>query len=64
MITTNDWDSQAQCEMFDTYCAASSDIEDRTLHNRGYSYKECEWEAFQYGWNAAKLYFTVKGSAL
>ena len=64
MITTNDWDTQAQCEMFDVYCKATSEVEDRIQVNRALSYSESEWEAFQYGWNAAKLYFTVKGSAL
>lgn len=64
MIPTNDWDTQAQVEMFDHYLAASADIENRTQHNMGFSYSECEWEAFQYGWNAAKLYFSVKGTAL
>ena len=63
MIPTNDWDTQAQCDMFDNYLKASADIEDRLLIHKGYSYKECEWEAFQYGWNAAKLYFSVEGQA-
>lgn len=64
MITTNDWDSQTQCEMFNTYCKTNASIEDRVQVNKAYSYQECEWEAFQYGWNAAKLYFSVEGQAL
>ena len=64
MTPTNDWDTQAQCELFDNYCAATKEVEDRTQVNMALSYLECEWEAFQYGWNAAKLYFTVKGQAL
>jgi hypothetical protein len=63
-MITKDYDTMAQVEMFDHYLAASADVEDRTLHGRGYSYAECEWEAFQSGWNAAKLYFTVEGQAL
>ena len=63
-MITKDYDAQAQCEMFDDYLHQSAGIEDRTLHGRGYSYAECEWEAFQSGWNAAKQYFTVTGAAL
>ena len=64
MITTNDWDTQAQVEMFDHYLVSTYGIENRTQHNMAISYAECEWEAFQTGWNAAKLYFSVKGTAL
>lgn len=64
MIVTKDWDTQAQIELFDRYCAATAQVEDRVQVNMALSYQESEWEAFQYGWNAAKLYFSVKGSAL
>jgi hypothetical protein len=56
--TKLDWDTEPQIDMFDVYC-------EDTIHNRfrvheGYSYREEEWEAFQYGWNAAKEHFGVK----
>lgn len=55
-----DWETQEQCDMFDNYLAESADIEDRVKINNGYGYSESEWEAFQYGWNAAKQHFGVK----
>jgi hypothetical protein len=64
MTITKDYDTQAQVEMFDNYCAATSEVEDRVQVNMALSYLECEWEAFQYGWNAAKQYFSVTGVAL
>ena len=64
MITTNDWETQTQVDMFDHYLETTADYEDRTKVNKGYGYKECEWYAYQHGWNAAKLYFTVEGQAL
>jgi hypothetical protein len=64
MTITKDWDTQAQIEMFDYYLATSADIEDRIQINNALSYSECEWEAFQSGWNAAKQYFQVTGVAL
>jgi hypothetical protein len=64
MTPTKDYDTQAQCEMFDEYLHQSAGIEDRFKVNKAYSYSECEWEAFQYGWNAAKQYFLVTGVAL
>jgi hypothetical protein len=59
MISTHtcDWDTQAQCNLFDEYLETSADIEDRSKINKGYSYNECEWEAFQHGWNACKQHF-------
>lgn len=64
MTITKDYDTQAQIELFDRYLAATADIEDRTQVNMALSYSECEWEAFQSGWNAAKQYFQVTGVAL
>ena len=64
MITTNDWETQTQADMFDYYLETTSDVEQRVKVNRGYGYQECEWYAYQHGWNAAKLYFAVKGQAL
>ena len=64
MTPTKDYDTQAQCEMFDYYLAMSAGIEDRIQVNKAFSYSECEWEAFQSGWNAAKTYFKVQGTAL
>ena len=54
-----DWDTQEQSDMFDVYLEQSADIEDRVKVNNGYGYGECEWWAFQYGWNAAKKHFGV-----
>jgi hypothetical protein len=64
MMTINDWETQTQADMFDHYLETTADPVVRTLHGRGYSYEECEWHAYQHGWNAAKLYFTVEGQAL
>ena len=62
MITTNDWDTQPQCEMFDIYVKQNPG--GRQVHHTGtLGYDDCEWQAFQFGWNAAKLYFTVEGQA-
>lgn len=52
-----DWDTPEQCDMFDDYLEVSADINDRVKWNNAYGYAECEWEAFQYGWNAAKQHF-------
>ena len=64
MITTNDWETQTQADMFDHYLETTADYENRKKVNSGYGYSESEWHAYQHGWNAAKLYFTVKGQAL
>ena len=64
MITTNDWETQTQSDMFYNYLETTADYENRKKVNSGYGYSESEWYAYQHGWNAAKLYFTVKGSAL
>ena len=64
MITINDWETQTQADMFDHYLETTADYEDRVKVNKGYGYSECEWHAYQHGWNAAKLYFTVEGQAI
>lgn len=55
-----DWDTPEQCDMFDEYLIQSAEIEDRTKVRNAYSYSECEWESFQFGWNAAKKHFGVE----
>lgn len=59
MISThkNDWDTKSQCDLFDTYLETTAGINPRVKVNKGYSYAECEWDAFQYGWNACKEHF-------
>lgn len=52
-----DFDTQEQCDMFDTYLKDTG--EDRTTYRGSYGYDESEWEAFQAGWNAAKKQFGV-----
>ena len=51
------WDTQAQVELFEDYL-----LDTKELQNRGtpHGYKDCEWEAFQYGWNAALEHYKVK----
>ena len=63
-MITKDYDTEAQCNTFGDYLHQSAGIEDRIKINKAYSYQESEWEAFQSGWNAAKVYFTVEGQAL
>ena len=55
---TEDWDTQEQCDLFDEYLAATG--EDRQRYKEAYGYNEAEWEAFQYGWNAAKKHVGIK----
>jgi hypothetical protein len=64
MTITKDFDTMAQIELFDYYLAATAEVEDRVQVNMALSYSECEWEAFQQGWNAAKQYFQVTKIAL
>ena len=54
-----DWDTQEQSDMFDKFL---DDTSDSRSHSRtgAYGYAELEWEAFQHGWNAAKIFFGVK----
>ncbi len=55
----HDWDTPEQVEMFDEYINDTSDDRPVSLSGaRGYS--DAEWEAFQYGWNAAKKHFGVE----
>jgi len=55
-----DWDTAEQCDLFYEYLEISADINDRVKVNDAYGYSESEWEAFQYGWNAAKQHFGVE----
>lgn len=55
-----EWGIQQQVDMFDDYLADTAELHDRTRHHEAYSYDEREWEAFQYGWNAAKLHYNIK----
>jgi len=64
MTIHKDYDTMAQVEMFDYYLADTAQVEDRVILNAAFSYLECEWESFQSGWNAAKQYFQVTGTAL
>jgi hypothetical protein len=54
-----DWDTQEQSDMFDEFLDDTSDSRSQTWKG-WHGYDELEWEAFQYGWNAAKVYFGVK----
>jgi len=55
----NDWDTQEQSDMFDEFLEDTSDSRTRSW-TLSYGYDELEWEAFQYGWNAAKKHFRVE----
>lgn len=55
-----DWDKSEQVDMFNQYLEETADTQDRLQFEQGYGYDEHEWEAFCYGWNAAKKYFGVK----
>lgn len=47
-------DSLEQIAAFDVYIEETADLEDRQQSSSGaFGYAEAEWEAFQYGWNAA-----------
>jgi len=54
-----DWDTQEQSDMFDLFLDDTSDSRSHSWTG-AYGYAELEWEAFQYGWNAAKVCFGVK----
>jgi hypothetical protein len=54
-----DRDTPEQCQMFDQYLNDTEELEDRSRRGRGLSYDEAEWEAFQYGWNAARAHFGI-----
>ena len=53
-----DWDTTEQINAFHEYLVNT--CEDRMLVHGRFGYNEEEWEAFQYGWNAAKKYFGIK----
>lgn len=55
-----DRDTQEQCDMFDEYLEETADLEERPRVGTGLGYGECEWEAFQYGWNAAKKHYGIE----
>jgi len=58
MLVKEDRDTQIQCDLFDDYLEEHHD--GRVKHIFGaYGYDEAEWEAFQYGWNAAKKHFKI-----
>ena len=54
-----DWDTAEQSDMFDKFLADTSDSRSHTWTG-AYGYNELEWEAYQYGWNAAKKHFGVE----
>lgn len=51
-----DWDTQEQCDAFDEYLTDTSHSRTHSVMTGACGYSEAEWEAFQYGWNAAKKY--------
>lgn len=51
-----DWDTAEQCVAFDEYLTDTSDSRTHIVMTGALGYNEAEWEAFQYGWNAAKKY--------
>jgi hypothetical protein len=54
-----DWDTQEQCDLFDEFLKDTSDSRSHSFMTGAHGYDELEWEAFQYGWNAAKEHFGV-----
>lgn len=55
-----DWDTAEQVEMFHEFLNETEELFDRSRRHEGLGYNEAEWEAFCYGWNAAKKHFGVK----
>ena len=55
-----DWDTEEQVDMFDKFLDDTSDSRPHSVMTGAYGYDELEWEAFQYGWNAAKEHFGVE----
>jgi hypothetical protein len=55
-----EWDTKEQIDMFDEYVKETADLRDRPRNFEALGYDEAEWEAFCYGWNAAKKHFGVK----
>lgn len=58
-----DLDTKEQCESFDEFVAESANVHGRCrtegVQGPVYSYDEAEWEAFQWGWNAARKHYGV-----
>jgi hypothetical protein len=50
-----EWDTPEQCELFDRYLNDTEEVERRIRLGNGLSYDESEWQAFQYGWNMARV---------
>jgi hypothetical protein len=46
--------------MFNKFLDDTSDSRSHSVMTGAYGYDELEWEAFQYGWNAAKKHFGVE----
>jgi len=56
-----DRDTTEQNVLFEQYLKNKAELEDRIRRGSwAYSYDEVEWEAFQYGWNAAKRHFGIE----
>ena len=54
------WDTQEQVDMFQEYLKETEELQDRNRHGAALGYDETEWEAFCYGWNAARKHFGVQ----
>lgn len=58
-----EWDTQEQNRKFQDFLMETCDIYSRTYRlidgKPIFGYDEAEWDAFQYGWNAAKEHFGV-----
>lgn len=46
-------DTKEQVEAFDCYLVETSELYSRPRIHKAHGYDEAEWDAFQYGWNAA-----------
>lgn len=55
-----EWDTQAQVDMFHEYLEETCELQNRPQVGIGFGYDEAEWEAFCYGWNAAKKHLGVQ----
>ena len=53
----HDFDTQPQYDAFDAFLKDTD--ENRQKYKGSFGYNECEWKAFQAGWNAAKQQFEV-----
>lgn len=54
-----DWDTKEQVELFHAYLKDTEELMDRSRRYEALGYDEKEWEAFCYGWNAAKKHHGV-----